>query len=237
MDFDHAIRILNRVLTKKNPDTFNSSWILKHAPQCYRFIYKNIRTEFGHIDWDKVTCALKRKFQRRWGPGRKPKSPVPYEDSSEVRAILNNYEGKLHVFLTATDQNDRRLQDNISISLVRLAQYGNLSAKQEVIRLVRDTIDVWIERHYVLSRWQGYNEEIQRQLEACIRRYRYTGSFINYVFRTLLYAGRGLQPLYVYSLDDPIAFGAKRRRIENVFKDSETNEIRMYRRAHHRAKE
>jgi len=83
---------------------------------------------------------------------------------------------------------------------VRLSQNGNLAAKQEV---------------------QGYEEEIQKQLEGCIRRYRYTGSFLNYVFRILEYAGRGIRPFYAYSLDEPIFDGTKRK-IDNVSYDSST---------------
>ncbi len=230
MDFDQTIRILNGLLADKNPATFSSSWILKHAPHCYRFIHKNIRTELGHIDWDTVTYALEKKFQRRWSPGRKTKSLGSYEDSSEVNLILNNYQEMLYVFIAPTDQQDRRIRDMISISLVRLAQYGNMAAKKEVMKLVGYTIEDWIERHYFMSRWQGYDEKIQNYLEVCIRRYRYTGSFIRYVFSTLQYAGRGLPPMYEYSLDDPIAVGSERCKIENIIKDSETNEIRIYKR-------
>lgn len=235
MDFDQAIRILNRLLAAKNPDTFNSSWILAHAPQCYRYIYKNVRTELGHIDWDRVTSALPQKFQCRWMSGRKPRHRRPYEDSSEVNVILNKYQEKLYVFLDLDDQDDRRIRDSISIALVRLAQHGNLSAKQEILERARYTIDGWIERYRSLACWQGYDEEIQKRLEACIRCYRYSGSFLNYVFLTLVYAGRGLRPLCVYSLDDPIAFGSEKRRVENVYKDAKTNEIRIYKRTDHRA--
>ncbi len=233
MDFDQTIRILNRRLTDCDPATFNSSWVLKHAPRCYRFIHKNIRTETGRIDWDKVTCALERKFQRRWMPIRKPKSLLPYEDLSEVNAILNKYRDKLYVFLVPSDRSDARTRNIISIPLVRLAQYGNLLAKQEVIKLVRFTIEGWIERYRFMSRWEGYEEEIQKHLEGCIRRYRYTGSFLNYVFRTFQYAGRGLKPLYAFSLHDPIALGSTKCWIENVYKDAETNDIRIRRGAHH----
>lgn len=154
MDFDQAIGILNTVLADKNPDTFNSSWIYKYAPQCYWFIYKNIRTDSGHIDWDRITYALKREFQRRWSPRRHSKSPEFYEDFSEVKAVLDKYEEKLYTFIVSTDQNDRRIQDMIIIPLVRLTQHGNLSAKREVMKLVRYTIDDWIERYNFLSRWQ-----------------------------------------------------------------------------------
>ena len=217
---------LNRILIAEEPATFSSSWILKYAPQCYRFIYKNIRTEDGRIDWDRVTFALDRKFQRRWTPKLKPDGKA-YEDPCEVDAILNKYRDKLYVFLAPSDLNDRRIRNLISISLVRLAQHGNQSAKLEAVKLVRYTIDDWIGRYRFMSRWEGYDEEIQKHLEACIRRYRYSGSFLKYLFRTLQYAGRGLRPLYTCSLHDPVAFGSGKCKIENVYKDAETNEIRI----------
>ncbi|MDA8086807.1 MAG: hypothetical protein M0Z75_08925 [Nitrospiraceae bacterium] len=216
-------------MVEKDPDTFSSFWVLKHAPQCYRFICKNIRTETGRIDWDRVTFALEKKFQRRWMPGRKANSPAPYEDPSEVDAVLNKYQDKLYVFLVPSEQGDRLIRNMISISLVRLAQYGNLSAKQEAMKLVGYTIDGWIERYRFMSRWQGYGEEIQKNLERCIRRYRYTGSFLNYLFRTLQYAGRGLPPVYECSLDEPVAAGSRKSRLEYVYEDDETNEIRIHR--------
>jgi len=229
MDFDQAVNTLNRLLAEDDPATFNSSWILRNAPECYRFIQKNVRTDTGRIDWDRVTSALAWKFQRRWTPMRKPTSRLPYEDSSEVNAILDKYQDKLYVFLAPSDRNDKRIRNVISILLVRLAQYGNLLAKKEAMKLVRYTIDGWINSYAFMARWEGYDDKIQKCLEGCIRRYRYTGSFIRYVFRTLQYAGRGLRPLYICSLNEPVAFGSQRYGIDNVYKDLETDEIRIHR--------
>ena len=152
-----------------------------------------------------------------------------------MNAVLDRYPDKLYVFLSPSDGNDRLIRNIISISLVRLAQYGNRSAKQEAMKLVRYVIDDWIERYRFMSRWEGYDEKIQKCLEGCIRRYRYTGSFLNYVFRTLQYAGRGLRPLYVYSLHEPIATGSERCKIENVYKDVETNDIHIHKGSNHSA--
>ncbi len=68
MDFDAMIQAINELLSKEHPDTFNSSWILKRSPRCYRFIWENVRTDFGAVDWDRVTRSLEWKFQRRWTP-------------------------------------------------------------------------------------------------------------------------------------------------------------------------
>jgi hypothetical protein len=199
VDFTTAITTLNALLTSLRPTEFNSSWIRTHAPRCYRFFQRNVRREYGGIDWDTVTVALDRKFQRLWRPSQARKPRISYEDSSEIETILKKHPGKLYVFISPCDKNDQRLADRIGISFVRLAQRGNLLARRQLCELVRFTVDRWIERHETIARWCGHEEELQSQLTACIRRYRYTGSFLTYVFRTLEYAGRGIMPARVYS--------------------------------------
>jgi len=44
-----------------------------------------------------------------------------------------------------------------------------------------------------------------------MRRYRYSGSLIVYLYKTLEYAGRGLRPLEAFSLDDFSPITGKRR--------------------------
>ena len=107
----------------------------------------------------------------------------------------------MYVFIAPSDKHDRQTRDIIGISFVRLAQRGNSLARQELMGLIKFTIDSWIERYSFLSRWQGHEDEIENQLEGCIRRYRYTGSFVNYVFRTLECAGRGIRPPRMSSVD------------------------------------
>ena len=96
-------------------------------------------------------------------------------------------------------------RDIISINLVRLAQCGNELAKRELLSLLSFTIDDWLDRYCFLSRWRGYDAEIRMQVEQCIRRYRYSGSFIRYLFRTLEYAARGIPPFKTHSLDEPVS--------------------------------
>ncbi len=201
MDFSSVVETLNKLLARTQPDVINSSWIRTHAPRCYRFIRQNLRREFGGIDWDRLTYALDWKYQRRWRPVRTRNNRLQYEDHAEVEAIFKKYHDKMYVFIAPSGKHDRRTRDIIGISFVRLAQQGNSLARQELIALIKFTIDNWIERYSFLSRWRGYEDEVQTQLEACIRRYRYTGSFVNYVFRTLECAGRGISPPRMSPLD------------------------------------
>lgn len=222
-----AAAILNKLLLQNSPKNFSSGWIFKYSPGCYRLIRKHIRSEVGGIDWDKITYALEPKYQRLWTPQIKRKSR-PYTDPAETDLILNKYRSKLYVFVAPADSRDLQMRDKIAVALVRVAQSGNLSAKCEVLGLVRYTIDGWLESCLFMTRWRGRDDEILEHLEGCIRRYRYSGSFFRYVFRTLECAGRGIRPLHAYSLDDPIATG-RGHKVDNVVRNPETMEIGVYR--------
>lgn len=232
MKFNSAIKELNALLRKNNPSKISSSWISKNAPRIYRFIWKNVRNEVGDIDWDKITSVLKRKYQKRWVhrylyTKRQWEALVFYENQEEIDFIIAKHHDKMYTFIAPADYNDKIIRDTISIAFVRIAQKGNLLAKNEVMKLLRFTVDLWIEYCWQLSSWKGYESELDEQMEACIRRYRFTGSFMVYLFRTLEYRGRGLKFLHSYSLDDQMPVSEKRR-IENVVKDPETNQICFY---------
>lgn len=199
MDFDFAVKIINELLIEKRPDRFNSSWIKKHSPHVYRFIRQNVRSDTGGIDWDRVTRALDRRFQRKWMTSSRNRKRS-YRKKAEVGIILQRYHTKLYTFIAPANRNDEHMRDIISIALVRIAQKGNVMAKEEVIKLVRFTIDDWIERHPALSSWEGYESLIPKRIEGCICCYRYSGTFIGYLFKTLQYAGRGL--ITTYSMTD-----------------------------------
>lgn len=218
---------LNKLLEQNSPRTFSSAWILKRAPGCYRFIRKHIRSEVGRIDWDKITYALEPKHQRLWTPLKRRKAK-PYRDREEVGLILNKYGNKLYVFIAPADAIDLQIRDTIAVALVRVAQAGNVLAATEVVELVSYTIGGWLDNHRYISRWRGREDEIREQLEGCIRRYRYSGSFLRYVFRTLECAGRGIVSLHACSLDEPIATDVRERKIDKVIHDPETNEIASY---------
>ena len=198
MDFDLAVNTINKLLEEKRPDTFSSSWILKHAPHVYRFIQKNVRADIGGIDWDRVTRAIDRRFQKKWTTSSRVRTKS-YRKKSEVGRILDKYHPKLYVFIAPADRKDKLMQDIISIALVRIAQKGNVIAKEEIIKLVRFTVYNWIESRPTLSSWEGYESLIPNRIEGCIRRYRYSGTFIGYLFKTLEYAGRGLRSTTEYS--------------------------------------
>lgn len=223
MDFDSAVKTINQLLRKIQPHTFNSSWIREHAPHIYRFFQKNVRRESGGIDWDKITRALNRKFPRKWIMSRRNGTKL-YRSEIEVNIILHKYNDKLYTFLTPADKDNDPIRDMISIALVRIAQKGNETAKQEIVKLVRFTIDEWIEHNPRISRWKGYEYLIQKRIEDCIRRYRYSGSFMGYLFKTLEYAGRGLRPIVVHSLDDP-PYPGGRKRIDIITQNPEIEEI------------
>lgn len=226
MDFDQVTQTINSLLLKEQPSKFSSSWIYKRAPKVYRYIWVNVKTELGDIDWDNVICKLDRPFQERW-ICRRPKKVKLYRSIREVKIVLKKYNDKRYVFLAPVDDGDKLLRDVISVALVRLAQKGNLRAQQELVILLRFMVDQWIEFCPRLWKWKGYTDDLEDKIKGCIRCYRFTGTFIGYLFKTLEYAGRGLRRMQAYSLDDTI-FDGDKRIIDSVVQDTETNEIRIY---------
>ena len=214
MNLEFVIEILNSSLIIREPKIFNSSWIHYHAPCCYHYIWKYVRTDLGDIDWDRVISALERRFQKRW-IRRRPKRVKQYRNSREVAIVIKRYLPKLYVFLAHINEEDKALRNTISITLVRVAQKGNIKARDKLIELLRYQVDQWIEHCYVQKVWQGYTDDITKTIEQCIRCYRFTGSFMGYLYKTLEYKGRGLRPFYPYSLDDYIPNTTKKR-IDNT---------------------
>ena len=223
MDFASAVKLINSLLIAKQPPTFSSTWIHAQAPQVYRFLQRKVRTETGGIDWDRFTRALDRKLQRRWNGSRRGRPSKGAGDGKAAELILNRHRDKLYTFLSPQNADDEQARDMISIALVRSAQRGNADARREIVDLIQYTVAAWIEQDPKLSCWAGRDDVIQERIESCIRRYRYSGTFIGYLFKTLEYAGRGLRPIVAFSLDDHLHAG-KTRRIERFMPDHEAAE-------------
>ena len=103
-DFNVVIKNLNLKLAEDRPAALRSLWILRNAPDAYRFITKNVRTEAGDVDWDKVISSLDKNFQKIWIPPRhRPQRVKLYRNKKEVDLILKNYNQKLFFFVVAQD--------------------------------------------------------------------------------------------------------------------------------------
>ncbi|MFH1703885.1 MAG: hypothetical protein ABIB41_10755 [Nitrospirota bacterium] len=79
----------------------------------------------------------------------------------------------------------------------------HISAKQEIIKLVRFTIDEWFGTLLPLF------------------------GIIGYLFKTLEYAARGLRQIVAHSLDDSLYPGQKKRG-DKIAQDSATGEIVIF---------
>jgi len=232
MNLEKTIKNINRSLNKKQPTSFNSVWIKYRCKVSYKFVIENIRNELGEPDWDEVVRHLDHNNQKLWFKGVKVKNKIePYEDKIELEKILSKYKDKLYTFLSQADKSDKQVCDLICIRLVRTAQKGNLLAREKAVIFLNYLIDQWMENDINICPFRGYSELIQENIDRCIRRYRYTGSFISYLHRTFEYAGRGIKPLVAFSLDENSLITEKSK-IESVVKDSKTGEIIIYHKRH-----
>lgn len=210
LDANKVVKNINRSLNKKQPEKFNPQWIKNRCRISYEFIIGNVKNEFGEPDWDLIISMLERHNQKLWMKRVKREICDCYSNKTELNIILNKNRNKLYTFIAHNDKEDKAICDWISIKLVRLSQKGNTEAKEKIIGLTKGLVDQWIEYDKSLSSWKGYNDLVFDHINACIRRFRYAGSFLGYLHRTLQYAGLALTPLEKFSLDDYSSITGKR---------------------------
>ena len=218
MNLEKAICYINRSINKKQPKSFDDKWIKYRCKISYQFIVDNIKTEFDETDWDLVISRLDRWNQKLWMKGIKRKINEPYINEIELNIILDKYQNKLYTFLAQQNKEDKDICDLIGIKLVRLSQKGNILSGDKTVTLLSHLISQWLEHDRSLFSWKGYDELMIDIIKGCIRRFRYAGSFLGYLYRTIEYSGRGLVPLEKFSLDD-LSLVTGRRLLENFIKD------------------
>lgn len=216
MDLSQAIKNIDRSIIKRSPKSLHPNWIKYRCKVSYKYIVDNVKDEFNQTDWDLVVSLLQRHNQRLWlkKKKRKKKLVILYKDNEELDVILNKYKERLYTFVSRENKEDKMICDRISIKLVRLSQKGNVMAGDKIATLLRYLVDCWVEFDRSFLNWKGYNDLIDNHIHACIRRFRYAGSFVGYLYRTLEYSGRGLTPLEKFFLDDYF-IDNKKRKIDN----------------------
>lgn len=204
MDLSQAIKNIDRSIIKRSPQSFHPNWIKYRCKVSYKYIIDNIKDEFNQTDWDLVISLLQRYNQRLWlkKKKRKKKLVILYKNNEELEVILNKHKERLYTFISRENKEDKMICDRISIKLVRLSQKGNVLAGEKIATLLRYLVDYWVEFDRGFFNWRGYNDLVDNHIHDCIRRFRYAGSFVGYLYRTLEYSGRGLAPLEKFSLDD-----------------------------------
>jgi len=136
---------------------------------------------------------------------------------------MGKYLDKRYVFFSRARE-DNEMQNLISVALVRLSQKGNTDAQKELMEYLRFMAEDWIDFYPRLWRWKWYSHELSQKIEGCIHRYRYTGTFIGYVYKTLEYSAMILPRPQL--LDDTKLNGDVRK-VDSVIHDLETGENRM----------
>jgi hypothetical protein len=207
MNLALAVKYINSAINKKQPTRFSDQWIKDSLPGTYKYIRRNIRTVTNDVDWDKIISSLDRKIQKRWNGITSKKPPKKYNGKREVNKLIKIHRNKLYTFINPLNEQDRHYRDIICIYLVRLAQKGNTHAEQQVILWSKYVIEEWMEKSPTIGRWLGYSDRLKEEVKNCIRRYRYTGSFLGYLYRTLYYIGRSLRPICKFSLDEIVLDG------------------------------
>ncbi len=215
-DFSTAIQKLNECLKQKRPKIFNPFWIKIHAESIYEYFCENVQLPNGDVDWDYITIHLDLPFQKRWKYSVIVSSA--YENKKEINVVLACYQEKLYALYAPKNSEEKLLQDRIIIQLVRLAQKGNSLAKEKIIECMTFIIYEWMAHSQYMKRWNNYSSEIQTKIESCIRNYRYSGSFMKYLYMSFYYSAKGLHS--TCSLNERIC-KSKKERLDYIAQEEE----------------
>jgi hypothetical protein len=95
-------------------------------------------------------------------------------------------------------------------------------AQQELIRWLMFIVNEWLDRRrWQVYKWKGYTDDLEDKMKGCTRCYKYTGTFLGYLFKTLQYSSRGMRPMIKYSLDDTV-FDGEESKINYLTHDQQT---------------
>lgn len=168
-----------RLVEKHKPTTINEKWIRKHSKKSIEFIRKN------NLDWDTVTKYFDRSLQRKWNRKVKIKNHTEYFNEFEVETLLKSHKKFLYTFIIYRNLEEFNHCDRMCILLTRLAQNGNICAREKLQNSLEEIIYKWIETDPAISRWREHENSISIVLSRCVRKYRYSGSFLGYFKRSL----------------------------------------------------
>ncbi len=226
MNFEKAIEQLTNKIEELKPESISPSWIYWQIPASYRYFYRHQKCSLGYVNWDIVTKSLPYEYQRKW-QFIKSRKKNQYNHEQELQKLIDEYREQLYVFVCAITKEEFSWRDMISIRLARVAQAGNYLAWEYLHSLLVQMVDDWIFDYKSLHRLSGYNDLIEDKIEVCIRRFRYSGSFTTYLFRTLQYTTLGLRSVKAYSLDEPY-FDTGRSKLDFVIRNLETGEVELF---------
>ena len=214
-DFSTAIQKLNQCLKQKKPKIFNPFWMRANAKDLYEYFCAFVQLPSGDIDWDFITVHLDKSFQKRWKPS--VENSNSYNCQRELNEVLVAYQKELYMLYAPQNNEEKLIQDRIIIQLVRLAQKGNSLAKEKVLDCTSFVICEWMENSKCLKRWKNYSNEIPSKVESCVKNYRYSGSFMKYLYMTLYYSSKGLR--ITLSLDQSVGKSNKKRMDYSAYQD------------------
>jgi hypothetical protein len=186
---------IEKLVLKHKPYSIDEKWIRKHSRKSHKYILEN------NLSWDSITRLLDRSIQRKWNrKAKKKKVPESFNDY-EVENFLSTHSKHLYVFVVFTNEQEFELCDYLSIQLVRMAQSGNICASETLLHLYEDIFLRWKENDKLIIRYRSYEEKIHEHFFGCVRRYRYSGSFIGYLKRTLQLQALTLPKIQTISLN------------------------------------
>lgn len=231
---DHEVIQLQEALSSHKPTYFNTNWMYHRARKVYVYAKRHLKNSEGIIEWQKLISLLPPEWQKLWSYKESPSKrkfkqieEKSYVDPAEIDSELNKYGDKLYTLMAPEGKEDRIIRDSIIDDLLNLTHKGNIVAKSRLEEYLKTIVNEWIDTRPSFSMYKHAPEDLDRVIQRCIylRDEGRLSSFLTYLYVSLKFGAKGLP--HVNSVDDFYPSGSKRK-IENVSKNPETGEIKLY---------
>ena len=187
-NFQTAIEELNQMLRRDQPKIVKSGYIRKNLG-LYLFFIRYFNKQDKSFDLMEIQQFIDEPFKSRLRAVKTIDKYLPnefYEDNSEMDMMLEPYAGKLYVLEIASGGKDKEIRNSICEALAKLAQKGNVNAKNKLADVAYHQVQEWTMEPQ-LEQFQYRIDDVMNIVERCIYYYdpKISKSFLNYLLSTL----------------------------------------------------
>ena len=203
-DFSRAMKYLKKIIKDKNPEAITSGFIGREDPNLLLYFRNNLKGGNDEINWGVVSENLGYDLRKKCHFPKRIENYTPkneYFNESEVNEIINSFRNKLYSIFETINKDDYEYRNKIYLAFIKLAQKGNVLAKEKLSDYLEILVTQWVENDEKLKTFIGHSDRLRERIEKCIYFYNTEESeatFLTYLHTSLSLEAKGIpRPKYI----------------------------------------
>lgn len=181
-------------LRAKTTETLNPEWIRQQDPKLYDYLSRILPHEKRQVRWDQLFSQLDPKWQKIWRIDESKRLSLDrrlpenlYSDKraqKELDSLLEKKQDHLYTFTSdVKDSHERREREEITLSLIEMAQNGNELAARKLVELSWWMIEGWALNREDMADALDYKEDLNDVIYKTVFYYdrKAEGKFFTYL--------------------------------------------------------